>query len=84
MSSSLHFLLPVFLVFMLVAGPNTSAKAADELVSRYMENVEIGELVPGADSVGPLRTDVPVFPALKAGETIGWVYLTSDFVSTTG
>ncbi|UES59881.1 4Fe-4S binding protein (plasmid) [Roseibium aggregatum] len=69
---------------MLVAGPNTSAKAADELVSRYMENVEIGELVPGADSVGPLRTDVPVFPALKAGETIGWVYLTSDFVSTTG
>ncbi|WP_417712592.1 4Fe-4S binding protein [Roseibium aggregatum] len=49
-----------------------------------MENVEIGELVPGADSVGPLRTDVPVFPALKAGETIGWVYLTSDFVSTTG
>ncbi|MGX1501327.1 transcriptional regulator of nitric oxide reductase, partial [Labrenzia sp. MBR-25] len=84
MSSSLHFLLPVFLVFMLFAGPNTSAKAADELVSRYMENVEIGELVPGADSVGPLRTDVPVFPALKAGETIGWVYLTSDFVSTTG
>lgn len=84
MSSSLHFLWPVFLVFMLVAGPNTSVKAADELVSRYMENVEIGELVPGADSVGPLRTDVPVFPALKTGETIGWVYLTSDFVSTTG
>ncbi|QDG79858.1 regulatory protein NosR [Labrenzia sp. PHM005] len=41
-------------------------------------------MVPGADSFGAVRDDVPVVPALKGGETVGWVFLTSDFVSTTG
>ncbi|AXS42692.1 regulatory protein NosR [Breoghania sp. L-A4] len=41
-------------------------------------------MVPGADAYGAMRSDVPVVPALKDGETVGWVFLTSDFVSTTG
>ncbi|WP_245926782.1 NosR/NirI family protein [Breoghania corrubedonensis] len=40
--------------------------------------------MPGADSYGQIRTDIPVVPALKGGTVVGWVFLTSDFVSTTG
>ena len=61
-----------------------AAQAADALVARFLEKVQPADLVPGAESFGPLKTDVPVVPALKGGETLGWVYLTSDFVSTTG
>jgi NosR/NirI family nitrous oxide reductase transcriptional regulator len=61
-----------------------STHAADALVSRFLSKVEAGALVPGADSFGPVRDDAAVVPALKGGDTIGWVYLTSDFVSTTG
>ncbi|WP_247653756.1 NosR/NirI family protein [Labrenzia sp. PHM005] len=61
-----------------------TANAADALVSRFLDKVQPSEMVPGADSFGAVRDDVPVVPALKGGETVGWVFLTSDFVSTTG
>ncbi|WP_442969926.1 4Fe-4S binding protein [Roseibium sp. Sym1] len=70
---------------MLSALAFTSAVLADDaLVSRFLSKVEAGDLVPGADAFGPIRDDAAVVPALKGGDTIGWVYLTSDFVSTTG
>ncbi len=58
------------------------ARAAD--IGRFLDATAVSELVPGADSYGALRKDTPVVPALKNGETVGWVFLTSDFVSTTG
>jgi NosR/NirI family transcriptional regulator, nitrous oxide reductase regulator len=57
---------------------------ADPLIVDYLDHAEPSELVPGADSYGDLREDVAVVPALKDGETIGWVFLTSDFVPTAG
>jgi NosR/NirI family nitrous oxide reductase transcriptional regulator len=60
------------------------AQAAEALVGGFLEKVQPADLVPGADKFGPLNGDVPVVPALRDGETLGWVYLTSDFVSTTG
>ena len=59
-------------------------KADEALVQHYLGKVAPGELVPGAETFGPLKNDVPVVPALKGKDTLGWVYLTSDFVSTTG
>ena len=41
-------------------------------------------LVEGADGYGPMRSDLPVAPVLRGGETIGWAFITSDFVGTTG
>ncbi|WP_428643958.1 4Fe-4S binding protein [Roseibium sp.] len=58
--------------------------AADAQVVRFLDKVEAGDLVPGAETFGPLSENVPVVPALKGGDTVGWVFLTSDFVSTTG
>nr|WP_241488764.1 NosR/NirI family protein [Shimia sp. SK013] len=59
------------------------AAHADSLAS-FLPEIPPNELVPGADAYGPIREDVPVAPVLKAGETVAWAFLTSDFVGTTG
>ncbi|NRG18194.1 regulatory protein NosR [Rhizobiales bacterium] len=57
---------------------------ADALVGKFLDKAPAGEIVPGADAYGEIKGDLPVVPALKGGETVGYVFLTSDFVSTTG
>ncbi|BBE74430.1 NosR/NirI family protein [Oharaeibacter diazotrophicus] len=57
--------------------------AAEPLVGHFLDRVAPTDLVPGADAFGPVDADATV-PALKGGETIGRVFLTSDFVPTTG
>jgi NosR/NirI family transcriptional regulator, nitrous oxide reductase regulator len=56
----------------------------EPVVERFLAETPVESLVPDADEYGPLETDVPVVPALRGGETIGYVFLTSDFVETTG
>ncbi|KHQ50079.1 NosR/NirI family protein [Mameliella alba] len=56
---------------------------ADPLVTGFLDGVEVADVVPGATAFGPARDDGLV-PALSGGETIGWVFLTSDFVPSTG
>ncbi|MET1415378.1 4Fe-4S binding protein [Roseibium sp. HPY-6] len=70
------------LMFSIAVSPVAIAAGAE--VTRFLDKIQPAELVPGADGFGSLREDVPVIPALNGGETIGWVFLTSDFVSTTG
>jgi NosR/NirI family transcriptional regulator, nitrous oxide reductase regulator len=53
-------------------------------LSGFLTEVPAATLVEGADSYGPIRSDLPVAPVLRAGETIGWAFITSDFVGTTG
>ncbi len=60
-----------------------SASAASVL-QKYLPAAKVSDLVPGADGFGPIRADLPVAPVLKGGETVGWIFLTSDFVGTTG
>ncbi|MEP3047050.1 MAG: 4Fe-4S binding protein [Roseibium sp.] len=74
----------VFLAFMLSVTHAQTAGETKAKISRFLDKVPVSELVPGADSYGVLRADVPVVPALKAGAPVGWVFLTSDFVSTIG
>ncbi|KAB2884049.1 MAG: regulatory protein NosR [Albidovulum sp.] len=57
---------------------------AETVLSKYIAEVPADVLVPGADGYGPIRADQPVAPVLKGQDTIGWVFATSDFVSTTG
>lgn len=57
---------------------------ADPVLAQFLPKVPAGDLVVGADAFGPIRADQPVAPVLKGGETIGWAFVTSDFVSTTG
>ncbi|MGA0543397.1 MULTISPECIES: NosR/NirI family protein [Paracoccaceae] len=57
---------------------------AQSVLPEWLGKVPAAELVEGADGYGPIREDLPVAPVLKGGETIGWAFVTSDFVGTTG
>ena len=54
------------------------------IIAKFINEVVLTEIVPGADALGELREDLPVFPAKKNGEVVGYVLLTSDFVTTIG
>lgn len=64
----------------------TMASHADQTAElpRFLDKVEAGQIVPGANSFGAMREDVPVAPVLKDGERVAWAFLTSDFAGTTG
>lgn len=57
---------------------------AEPVLPQFLGNTAAAELVAGADGYGPVQADPPVASVLKAGETVGWAFVTSDFVSTTG
>jgi NosR/NirI family nitrous oxide reductase transcriptional regulator len=73
-------LLPLLVLLMLAALP----LRADPVLPQFLNKVAAGELVVGAEAYGPVKTDPPVAPILKGSKTVGWAFITSDFVSTTG
>ncbi len=77
----LIFRLLLSLVFLVLA---VISAAAEPVLAKYLADTAPAELVAEADAFGAIRDDVPVAPVLKGGETIGWAFITSDFVSTTG
>ncbi len=69
----------------LLAGPRLAAAASGQSeLPRFLTSLKSGDLLAGATDFGSLRDDIPVAPILKDGETLGWAFLTSDFVGTTG
>jgi len=60
------------------------AYAGSQLLQRYLGEVPANTLVSGAHAYGAQHDDVPVAPILKAGKTVGYAFITSDFVGTTG
>ena len=58
--------------------------AAEPVLPRFLAEVPADAFVAGAEGYGAARADLPVAPILKQGETVGWAFVTSDFVSTTG
>ena len=60
------------------------ARADQALLGRYLAEVPAAELMDGAEGFGPPREDIPVAPILRDGETIGWAFVNSSFVGTTG
>lgn len=61
-----------------------AAAQAEPLVMKFLDKASVGEIVPGATAYGQLRPDIAVVEALKDGKLVGYVFLTSDFVTTTG
>ena len=59
------------------------ALAADRL-SEFLPVVDPGEIVPGADGFGQPVGSPPVAPALAGDEVVGFAFLNSDFVDSTG
>jgi NosR/NirI family nitrous oxide reductase transcriptional regulator len=71
------------LIVVLLVGSVASAAPGDRLTG-YLRQIAPADLYAGAEAFGALRSDFPVVPLLKGAETVGWAFLTSDFVSTTG
>ena len=84
-----HALLLVRLIATLLAsialtGNTATAQAQSPYLPAFLSEVPAATLVEGADAYGPIRSDLPVAPVLRGGETVGWAFITSDFVGTTG
>ncbi|WP_134726727.1 NosR/NirI family protein [Paracoccus luteus] len=58
--------------------------AAPSHLSQLIADLNPAEIAAGADSFGPIRADLPVAPVMGGGQQLGWVWITSDFVGTTG
>lgn len=57
---------------------------AEPVLAKFLTEVAPATLVEGADAFGPVEAEQPVAAVMKAGQRIGWAFITSDFVSTTG
>lgn len=57
---------------------------AEPLIAGFLDDVDVSRIVPGADSFGAIRDAIPVVDAMAGGQVVGHVFLTSDFVTTTG
>ncbi|MFV0410642.1 MAG: 4Fe-4S binding protein [Paracoccus sp. (in: a-proteobacteria)] len=68
----------------MVIVPAQAQTGAASVLPTYLEEVPPGDLVPGADAYGPIQSDIPVAPVMQGDRTLGYVFITSDFVGTTG
>ena len=59
------------------------AHASSEL-PRFLDAISAQDIFPGADRLGTPTGDPLVAPVFKQGQPLGFVFLTSDFVKTTG
>ncbi|MEH6580890.1 MAG: 4Fe-4S binding protein [Halioglobus sp.] len=59
------------------------ARAESELM-QFVPNIEASELFPGATRIGKPEGEPPVAPVFRGDEKAGFVFLTSDYVNTTG
>ena len=59
------------------------AQAADQL-ARLIKKAEVGELVPGAERLGPIQGAPPMAAAYRGDEVVGYVILNSDFANAVG
>ncbi|MDG4720419.1 MULTISPECIES: NosR/NirI family protein [Thalassospira] len=75
---AIAFLLPVLTGFAAAQAQN------NPVIAQLISKVPAASLVAGADAYGPIDEDIPVAPVLSNGEQIGWAFITSDFVGTTG
>lgn len=74
-------LLFVGLTFNFAAG---SQAAPSDLLVRFVEKVAPAQLNAQADAYGAFHDAISAVELLRAGEPVGWAFVTSDFVSTTG
>jgi NosR/NirI family nitrous oxide reductase transcriptional regulator len=81
MTFLIRYFYRVLLLLAIMAAP---AAAQTPVLDQFIASVSAGDLVAGADRYGPIRSDLPVAPILKGQETVGWAFVTSDFVGTTG
>ncbi|MBX6324265.1 MAG: FMN-binding protein, partial [Rhodospirillaceae bacterium] len=66
---------------LLACGP---APAAESRLGDFLAKVAPGDLIPGADRFGPPEGAPPVAPVFQGDKLLGFAYLNSDVVDSTG
>ncbi|MFA5537632.1 MAG: 4Fe-4S binding protein [Gemmobacter sp.] len=74
----------VLLIVTLCFGWASALSAQTPHLPRFLAEVDPATMAPGADGFGAMRDDIPAAPLLRGGDRIGWVFITSDLVGTTG
>ncbi len=74
----------LFFSLLLLQWSLTGAAHASSELPRFLDVISVQDIYPGADKIGTADGDPVVAPAFKQGEQIGYVFLTSDYVNTTG
>src|SRR5262245_52068339 len=69
---------------MLLAGSAGAGHAAEPQLGRFLPQLVGGDLVPGAEHLGPIDGTPPAAPAYAGQELKGWVFLNSDVVNAVG
>ena len=68
---------------MLVAVGAARAQSVSHL-EEFLQPATLAEAFPGADRIGPKQGDPPAAAAYKGDQLLGYVYLNSDVVNSTG
>ncbi len=72
------------ILFPVLFAPSDAHAQNNPVLAQFIGKVPAASLVDGADGYGPIDAHNPVAPVLKNGTRIGWAFITSDFVGTTG
>ena len=78
-----HLLVVLICLLVLCLTVPAAAVAGSEL-PRFLDSINPQEIFPGADRLGASSGDPAVAPAYRQGEQLGFVFLTSDYLNTTG
>ncbi len=81
-ATALRFLAFLPFLFLIFAAPVRAGSVP--VLERFLPEYPAAEFVDGATAYGAIRDDIPVAPVLKGDTVLGYVYISSDFVSTTG
>lgn len=79
-----HLALGTLMTTLLALTSPVAAQSEKPRLPEFTANYPAEKLVPGAESYGPMRDDIPVMPLLKGGETIGYAFMNSDIVGAIG
>jgi len=74
----------LFLLLVLMQYAAMGDALANSELPRFLDAIDNQKIYPGADRLGPPTGEPLVAPAYKKGKQLGFVFLTSDYVNTTG
>ncbi|MGH1452686.1 MAG: 4Fe-4S binding protein [Paracoccaceae bacterium] len=77
-------LLFVAVLLALICANPLRAQSNQPVLAQFLAKIPPADMAQGADAYGPIRDDLPVAPIMRGGVEIGHVFITSDFVGTTG
>ncbi len=77
---------PVFFIVLcvLIAAVSPASVASDYALPRFIQQMTPQEAFPAADHLADVAGTPPVMAAFSAGKQVGYVFLNSDFVNSTG